>query len=171
MGILKLSRILNNGNKKNNKLFYSTGHVNNSLPNIAVSLIPSGSGSMTLRHQSFVIGTIYQILAFGTCDWNDYKSLKIAVKDSIGMHEIVSINIPLSQCDNIWYFEFDIIVSGLSEITTNGYFRYVRTNGTIFESSNIGGVYTSNQDITIDFLCSLTNGQIRCNVCSLMKIS
>ena len=49
----KLSRVLNNGIKKNNKLFYSLGSVERS--GVIGSLIPSGQGSLTLgcpRRQS-----------------------------------------------------------------------------------------------------------------------
>ena len=46
----KLSRVLNNGNKKNNRLFYSLGSVERS--GVIGSLIPSGQGSLTLYQKN-----------------------------------------------------------------------------------------------------------------------
>jgi hypothetical protein len=161
----KLSRVLNNGNKKNNRLFYSLGSVERS--GVIGSLIPSGQGSLTLYQKNLSVGSGYLISASGTCNWNDYENLRIIVLD--GINEIVSINIPLSQCISTWNFEFNIIVSGISDIITYGNFSYVRSGGTIFEGSNIGGKYTTNQDINIDVQAVLSNGRIICNEFLMIK--
>ena len=161
----KLSRVLNNGNKKNNRLFYSLGSVERS--GVIGSLIPSGQGSLTLYQKNLSIGSGYLICASGTCNWNDYENIRIIVLD--GINEIVSVNIPLSQCTSTWNFEFNIIVSGISEILTYGNFAYVRSGGTIFEGSNIGGKYTTNQDINIDVQAVLSNGHIICNEFLMIK--
>ena len=161
----KLSRVLNNGNKKNNRLFYSLGSVERS--GVIGTLIPYGQGSLTLYQKNLSIGSGYLICASGTCNWNDYENIRIIVLD--GVNEIVSVNIPLSQCTSTWNFEFNIIVSGIVEIITYGNFSYVRSGGTIFEGSNIGGKYTTNQDINIDVQAVLSNGHIICNEFLMIK--
>ena len=105
----KLSRVLNNGNKKNNKLVYSLGYVVRS--GVLGTLIPSGQGSITLYHKNLSIGSGNFRSASGTCNWNDNENIRIIVFD--GINEIVSVNIPLSQCITTWNFEFNIIVSGI----------------------------------------------------------
>ena len=77
----KLSRVLNNGIKKNNKLFYSLGSVERS--GVIGSLIPSGQGSLTLYQKNLSVGSGYLICASGTCNWNDYENIIIIVLDGI----------------------------------------------------------------------------------------
>ena len=77
--------------------------------------------------------------------------------------------IPSSQCVSTWNFEFNIIVSSLSEIIACGNFSYLRSGGTIFEGSNIGGRYTTNQDINVDVQAVLSNGHILCNEFLMIK--
>ena len=161
----KLSRVINNANKKTSRLFYSTGIVERG--GVIGSLIPTGEGSMTLYYKNLAVGTGYQIQASGACNWNDYESLTIVVLD--GVNEIASMNIPLSQSISTWAFEFNIMVSGVSEINTYGSFKYVRSSGTIFEGATIGGKYETNQDIVLDVQAVLSNGYISCDKFLLIK--
>ena len=68
----KLSRVINNESKRKWKIFYSTGSSD------APALIPPGVGSLTIRRS---IGATYQVSASGTCNWTDFDSLKLTVKD------------------------------------------------------------------------------------------
>jgi hypothetical protein len=95
----KLSRVINNESKRKWKIFYSTGSSD------APALIPPGVGSLTIRRS---IGATYQVSASGTCNWADFESLKLTVKD--GDHEMVSSIVPLSQCSNFWTLDLNIVV-------------------------------------------------------------
>ena len=140
----KLSRVINNESKRKWKIFYSTGSSD------APALIPPGVGSLTIRRS---IGATYQVSASGTCNWADFESLKLTVKD--GDHEMVSSIVPLSQCSNFY--------------SMSGIFNYVRTSGTVFEGCTLGGIYPSSDDIHLGITCELSS-PMRCNDFSITKI-
>ena len=153
----KLSRVINNESKRKWKIFYSTGSSD------APALIPPGVGSLTIRRS---IGATYQVSASGTCNWTDFDSLKLTVKD--GDREMVSSIVPLSQCSNFWTLDLNIVVLATS-YSMSGIFNYVRTSGTIFEGCTLGGIYPSSDDIHLGITCELSS-PMRCNDFSITKI-
>ena len=119
----KLSRVINNESKRKWKIFYSTGSSD------APALIPPGVGSLKITRS---IGAS-EVSASGTCNWTDFDSLKLTVKD--GDREMVSSIVPLSQCSNFWTLDLNIVVLATS-YSMSGKSNYVRTSGTVSKGAH-----------------------------------